>query len=47
VVRLELEGADGALVQVEVPRERHEALSPGLGERLYLRPRQVRVFVEG
>jgi sulfate transport system ATP-binding protein len=46
VVRLELEGADAALVQVEIPRERHEALQPQLGERLYLRPRRVRVFVD-
>jgi sulfate transport system ATP-binding protein len=46
VVRLELQGEDGALLQVEVPRDRHEALQPALGERLYLRPRQVRVFLE-
>jgi len=46
VVRLELEGADGALLQVEIPRDRHEALRPQLGERLYLRPRQVRVFLD-
>jgi sulfate transport system ATP-binding protein len=46
VVRLELLGADGALLQVEVPRDRHEALRPQLGERLYLRPRHVRVFLD-
>jgi sulfate transport system ATP-binding protein len=46
VVRLELEGADGAVLQVEIPRDRHEALRPQLGERLYLRPRQVRVFLD-
>ena len=45
VVRLELEGADGAVLQVEVPRQRHEALLPQIGERLYLRPRHMRVFV--
>ena len=45
VVRLELEGTDGAVLQVEVPRERHEALRPQIGERLYLRPRHMRVFV--
>jgi sulfate/thiosulfate transport system ATP-binding protein len=28
VVRLELEGEDGALLQVEVPRDRHETLRP-------------------
>jgi sulfate transport system ATP-binding protein len=46
VVRLELEGEEGALLQVEIPRDRHEALQPALGERLYLRPRQVRVFLD-
>jgi sulfate transport system ATP-binding protein len=46
VVRLELEGEEGALLQVEVPRDRHEALRPALGDRLYLRPRQVRVFLD-
>ncbi|HEX9189199.1 MAG TPA: sulfate ABC transporter ATP-binding protein [Vicinamibacteria bacterium] len=45
VVRLELEGGDGALLQVEIPRDRHETLRPQVGERLYLRPRQMRVFV--
>jgi len=46
VVRLELEGADGALLHVEIPRDRHESLSPKLGERLYLRPRRVSVFLD-
>jgi sulfate transport system ATP-binding protein len=46
VVRLELEGSDGALLQVEVPRERYAAIDPRLGERLYLRPRTVRVFLD-
>jgi sulfate transport system ATP-binding protein len=45
VMRLELVGEDGAPLQVEIPRDRHEALRPQLGERLYLRPRTVRVFV--
>jgi len=46
VVRLELEGAEGALLQVEIARERYAAIDPRLGERLYLRPRSVRVFVD-
>jgi sulfate transport system ATP-binding protein len=45
VVRLELEGLDGSVLQVEIPRERHDALRPHIGERLYLRPRHMRVFV--
>jgi sulfate transport system ATP-binding protein len=47
VVRLELEGGDGALLQVEIPRERHADLRPLIGERLYLRPRRMRVFLAG
>jgi sulfate transport system ATP-binding protein len=47
VVRLELEGGDGALLQVEIPRDRHADLRPRVGERLYLRPRQMRVFLAG
>ena len=46
LVRLELEGDDGAILQVEIPRDRHEALRPQLGERLYLRPRRVSVFLD-
>jgi sulfate/thiosulfate transport system ATP-binding protein len=46
LMRLEFEGADGASLQVEIPRDRHEALRPQLGERLYLRPRSVRVFLD-
>jgi sulfate transport system ATP-binding protein len=46
VVRLEFVDAEGTLLQVEIPRERHDALAPLPGERLYLRPRAVRVFLE-
>jgi sulfate transport system ATP-binding protein len=46
LVRLEFEGGDGALLRVEIARDRHEDLSPQLGERLYLRPRRVRVFLD-
>ena len=46
VVRLELEGADGAVLQVEIARERHALLAPKLGETLYLQPRAMRVFVD-
>ena len=35
-----------AVLQVEMPRERHAALAPRLGERLYLQPRALRVFVD-
>jgi sulfate transport system ATP-binding protein len=45
VVKLELEDAEARLVQVEVSREQFEALRAAAGDRLYVRPRQVRVFV--
>jgi sulfate/thiosulfate transport system ATP-binding protein len=47
VVRIELEDAEARLVQVETTRESFEGLDPKAGERLYVRPRQVRIFVEG
>ncbi|HEY6552691.1 MAG TPA: sulfate ABC transporter ATP-binding protein [Vicinamibacteria bacterium] len=46
VVRIELEDADARLVQVEATRESFEALRPAVGERFYVRPRQVRIFVD-
>ena len=45
VVKLELEDGEARLVQVETTREQFEALQPAAGERLYVRPRQVRIFV--
>jgi sulfate transport system ATP-binding protein len=45
VVKLEPEDGEARLVQVEATRERFEALRPKAGERLYVRPRQVRIFV--
>jgi sulfate transport system ATP-binding protein len=46
VIKLELEDGDARLVQVETAREQFEALQTKTGERLYVKPRQVRVFVE-
>jgi sulfate transport system ATP-binding protein len=46
VVKLELGTEDQRVVHVETTREQYEALRPTAGERLYVRPRQVRVFVE-
>jgi sulfate transport system ATP-binding protein len=45
VVKLELEDREARLVQVETTREQFEALHPKAGEQLYVKPRQVRVFV--
>jgi hypothetical protein len=46
VVKLELVTGDNRIVHVETTREQHELLRPTTGERLYVRPRQVRIFVE-
>jgi sulfate transport system ATP-binding protein len=45
-VKLELEDAEARLVHVETTRERFDELQPQAGERLYVTPRQVRIFVE-
>jgi sulfate transport system ATP-binding protein len=46
LVKLELEDGQDHLVQVEATRAQYEGLQPKTGERLYVRPRQVRIFVE-
>jgi sulfate transport system ATP-binding protein len=46
LVKLELEDAEARMVQVEATRTQYEALHPRAGERLYVKPRQVRIFVE-
>jgi sulfate/thiosulfate transport system ATP-binding protein len=46
VIKLELEDADARVVQVETTRAHYDALQPRAGERLYVKPRQVRIFVE-
>lgn len=45
IVRLELESPEGRAVQVEAAREAVESLQPRLGERLFVSPLQVRIFV--
>jgi sulfate transport system ATP-binding protein len=46
VIKLELTDGDERVVQVETSRDNFETLHPAAGERLYVRPRQVRIFVE-
>jgi sulfate transport system ATP-binding protein len=46
IVRLELVAADQQLLQVEMARDRFDSLAPAIGERVYVRPRRLRVFVE-
>ena len=45
VIKLELEDGETRLVQVETTREQFLALHPKAGEQLYVKPRQVRIFV--
>jgi sulfate transport system ATP-binding protein len=45
IVRLELKDSEGTLLQVEVSRETFDDLAPRAGQRLYVRPRKLRVFV--
>ena len=45
VIKLELEDDEGRLVQVETTRGPFDELRPVVGERLRVRPRQVRIFV--
>ena len=47
VVHLELADGDARLVRVDLARHQFETLRPTVGERLYVTPRKVRVFVEG
>ena len=46
VIRLELEDGEKRPVQVEITRDEFDALHPQAGERLYVKARQVRIFVE-
>ena len=45
-VKLELADEDGNILQVDVTRQQHDEVRPQAGERLYVRPRTLRVFVE-
>jgi sulfate/thiosulfate transport system ATP-binding protein len=45
VFKLELEDSETRTVQVEATREQFESLDPKPGELLYVKPRQVRIFV--
>jgi sulfate transport system ATP-binding protein len=45
MVKLELADDEGRLLQVDLTRQRHDEMRPAPGERLYVRPRTLRVFV--
>ncbi len=44
LVRVDLSDPDGKLLHVEVTRELYESLAVSQGDRVYLRPRRMRVF---
>jgi sulfate transport system ATP-binding protein len=46
LAKLELADGDGKPIQVDLARERFERLQPAVGERLYVVPRRLRVFVK-
>src|SRR5688572_19368806 len=45
VVKIEADGDDGRPIQVELGRERYEVVRAIIGERVYVKPRRVRVFM--
>jgi sulfate transport system ATP-binding protein len=46
LVKLELVAEGQRTILVETPRERYDALKPSVGERLHVRARQMRIFVD-
>jgi sulfate transport system ATP-binding protein len=45
IVKLELVDDGRRLLQVEVARDQYDALNPHIGERLYVTPKKLRVFL--
>jgi sulfate transport system ATP-binding protein len=45
LVRIEVNDADGKPIQVELGREQYEQVRAIIGERIYVKPRRVRVFI--
>jgi sulfate transport system ATP-binding protein len=46
VVKLELSDAEGRNLQAEVTRAENDSLQASVGERLYVKPRKLRIFVQ-
>jgi sulfate transport system ATP-binding protein len=46
VVKIEVGDTEGRVIQVELGREQYEQLRAIVGERVYVKPRRVRVFVD-
>ena len=47
VVKIEVHDADGRPIQIELGRERYQAIRAIVGESVYVTPRHVRVFTDG
>jgi sulfate transport system ATP-binding protein len=45
VVKIELSDDEERLLQVETARDTYQALAPNIGERFYVRPQTLRVFL--
>lgn len=45
VVKLEVVDVAGSLIQVELGRDQYEQVPAAIGERIYVKPRRVRVFM--
>lgn len=46
IVKLELIDGQERIILVELGRDAHDTLAPRLGERLYVKPRKLRVFLQ-
>ena len=46
MVKLELVDDEGHVLQVDLTRQHHEQMALQRGEKLYVRPRTLRVFVQ-
>jgi hypothetical protein len=47
VARVELHDSEGGVIQVELGRDAYARLAAEAGERVYVTPRQLRVFPSG
>jgi sulfate/thiosulfate transport system ATP-binding protein len=45
IVKIELADRNDATIQVDLGREQHDSLGAAVGERLYVKPRRLRVFM--
>ena len=46
IVKMEVVDEEGRLIQVELGREQYEGIRAIVGERIYVKPRRVRVFMQ-